>query len=65
MDVAQLAFAVEDFLRPFTGQAEGFGEGTEKLDDLRNVIVVFAVFRTGLGIKEVVASDEFEGLQAN
>jgi hypothetical protein len=55
MDVAELAFAVEDLLRPFAGHAEGFGEGAEQLDDLRDVVVVFAVFGAGLGVEEVVA----------
>jgi hypothetical protein len=39
-----------------------FGEGAEQLDDLRDVVVVFAVFGAGLGVEEVVACDEFEGL---
>ena len=29
VDVAELAFAVEDLLRPFSGETEGFGESTE------------------------------------
>jgi len=62
MDVAQLAFAVEDFLRPFAADAEGFGESAEQLDDLCYVVVVFAVLCAGLGVEEVVACDEFEGL---
>ena len=56
MDVAEFAFTVEDFLRPFPGETEGAGKGTEEFDNLSNVIVVFAVFGAGLGIKEVVAS---------
>jgi hypothetical protein len=64
VDVAELAFAVEDFLGPFAGEAEGFGEGAEELDDLRDVVVVFAVFGAGLRIEEVVACDEFEDLLA-
>jgi hypothetical protein len=46
VDVAEFAFAVEDFLAPFSGEAEGFGEGAEELDDLGDVIVVLAVFGT-------------------
>jgi hypothetical protein len=57
VDVAQLALSVENFLRPFAGYAEGFGEGAEQLDDLRDVVVVFAVFCAGLGVEEVVACD--------
>ena len=63
VDVAELAFAVEDFLRPFAADAEGFGEGAEELDDLRDVVVVFAVFGAGLRIEEVVACDELEDLR--
>jgi hypothetical protein len=62
VDVAELAFAVEDFLRPFPGHAEGFGEGAEELDDLSDVVVIFAVFGAGLGVEEVVACYEFEDL---
>lgn len=63
VDVAELAFAVEDFLRPFAADAQGFGEGAEQLDDLRDVVVVFAVLCAGLGVEEVVACDKFEGLE--
>ena len=42
-DVAQLAFAVEDLLRPLARDAERLGEGSQQLDDLRNVVVVLAV----------------------
>ena len=62
VDIAQLALAVEDFLRPFAGDAEGFGESAEELDDLRDVVVVFAVFGARLRVEEVVACDEFEDL---
>ncbi len=62
VDVAEFPFAVEDFLRPFTRGAQGFGEGPEELDDLRDVVVVFAVFGAGLGVEEVVAGYELEGL---
>lgn len=55
MDVTQLALAVEDFLRPFSGETEGFGEGAEKLDDLSDVVVIFAVFGAGLRVEEVIA----------
>lgn len=63
VDVAELAFAVEDFLRPFAADAQGFREGAEQLDDLRDVVVVFAVLCAGLRIEEVVACDKFEGLE--
>ena len=65
MDVTQLAFSVEDLLRPFPGEAERFGEGAEEFDDLRDVVVVFAVLCAGLGVKQVIAGDEFEGLFAD
>ena len=62
MYVAQLAPAIEDLLRPLTRQAERARKGSEQLDDLGNMIVVFAVFRPGLWVEEIVASDEFEDL---
>jgi hypothetical protein len=64
VDVTELAFAVEDFLRPFAADAEGFGERAQQLDDLCYVIVVFAVLCARLGVEEVVACDEFEGLES-
>jgi len=57
VDIAELAFTVEDLLRPLSCKTEGFGERPHELDYLRNVIVVFAVFGTGLGVKEVVAGN--------
>ena len=62
VDVPQLALAREDFLGPFPGQAEGAREGAQKLDDLRDVVVVFAVFGARLRVEEVVACYEFEDL---
>lgn len=62
VDVAEIALAVEDFLRPFTGEAEGFREGTEQLDYLGDVVIVFTIFSAGLRVEEVVARDEFEHL---
>lgn len=62
MDVAQLAFAVKDLLRPLPRKAERFGEGTQQFDDLCNVIVVFTVFRARLRIEEVVTRDELKDL---
>jgi hypothetical protein len=64
VDVAQLAFAVEDFLRPFAGYAEGFGEGAEEFDNLCDVVVVFAVLCAGLWVEEVVTCYQLEGLDA-
>ena len=51
MDVPELAFPVEDLLGPFSAEAERFGEGAEELDDLGDVVVVFAVFGAGLGVE--------------
>lgn len=63
VDVAQFTPPVEDFLRPLAGLAEGLREGTEELDDLRNMIVVFSVFGARLRVEKVVTSDEFENLE--
>ena len=46
VDVAEFAFAVEDLLAPFPGEAEGFGEGAEEFDYLGDVVVVLTVFGT-------------------
>lgn len=51
VDISKLAFAAEDFLGPLAREAERTGERTQELDDLCNVIVVFAVFGAGLGVK--------------
>jgi hypothetical protein len=63
VDVTQLAPSVEDLLRPFTGQAEGFWERAKQLYNLRNVVVVLAILGAGLRVEEVVASDELKNLQ--
>ena len=57
VDVPELAFPVEDLLRPLAGDTETLRECTEQFDDLCDVVVVFAVFGARLGIEEVVASD--------
>lgn len=62
VDIAQLALAVENLLRPFPADAQRLWEGAEQLDDLGNVVVVLAVLCAGLGIEEVVAGDELENL---
>jgi len=63
VDVAELAFAVEDFLRPFAADAQRFGERAQQLDDLCYMIVVFAVLCARLRVEEVVACDKFESLK--
>jgi hypothetical protein len=35
---------------------------SEQLNYLSNMVIVFAVLGAGLGIKEIVASDEFKNL---
>ena len=62
VDVTELAFPVEDFLAPFSGETERLWKRTEKFDDLCYVVVVFAVFGATLGVEEVVACYEFEDL---
>lgn len=57
VDVAEFTFAVEDLLRPLAGDAEVLGKGTEELDDLSDVVVVFAVLGARLRIEKVVACD--------
>lgn len=43
MDVSELAFSIEDFLRPFARQPKGFGKWAEKFDDLGDVVIIFAI----------------------
>ena len=62
LNIAEFTLAVEDFLRPFPRETKVARERTEQLDDLGNVIIVFAVFCTGLRVKEVVTCDEFKDL---
>ena len=63
VDVAELALACEDLLRPLARQAEGLRERAEQLDYLRDVVVVFAILGARLGVEEVVAGDQFKGLR--
>jgi len=51
VDIPQFAFPVENLLRPFTAETERFGERAEELNNLGDMIVVFAVFSTGLRVK--------------
>ena len=55
MDVSKFALAVKDFLGIFSGQGKRTGEGAEEFNDLRNMVIVFAVFGAGLRVEEVVA----------
>lgn len=63
VDVAQLALPVEYLLRPLAGQAERLWKWPKQLYYLGYMIVIFAVFRTGLWIEKVVASNELENLR--
>ena len=56
-DVTEFTLTVEDFLRPFSGKAEGAGKRAKQLDDLGDVVVVFAVFGARLWVEEVVTRD--------
>lgn len=62
MDVAKFALAAENLLRPLAAEAQRPWERTQKLNDLSNVIIVFAVFGPGLGVEQIVACDEFKDL---
>jgi hypothetical protein len=62
VDVSEVAFAVENLLRPLPADTEGFRKGAQKLDDLRDVVVVFTVFGPRLRVEKVVARDEFKNL---
>lgn len=62
MNVAEVTFAIEDLLRPLARKAEGAWERPQEFDDLRDVIVVLAVFGARLGIEEVVSRYQLENL---
>jgi hypothetical protein len=62
VDVAELAFAVEDLLRPLAADAERFGERAQQLDDLCNVVVVLAVLGAGLRVEKIVTCDKLKSL---
>ena len=63
MNVTEFALPCEDLLRPFAGHGHGFGERAEQLDDLGYVIVIFAILCSGLGVEEIVASDQLKDLE--
>lgn len=52
----RLTFAVEKFLAVLARKGEGFGELTHKLYNLCDVIIIFAVPRSGGRVEEVVAT---------
>jgi hypothetical protein len=62
VDVAELAFAVEDLLRPLAADAQRFGKRAQQLDDLCNVVVVLAVLGAGLRVEKIVTCDKLKSL---
>jgi len=62
VDVSQVALAREDLLRPLARKAQRLGEGSQQLDDLRDVVVVLTILGARLRIEEVVSGDELENL---
>lgn len=62
MDVSEIAFPAEDLLRPFAREAKRSWEWAQELDDLGNVIVVFAILGARLRVEEIIARDQFEDL---
>ena len=55
MYVTEFTFAVEYFLGPLARKTEAAWERTEEFNDLRDMIIVFAVFGARLGVEEVVS----------
>ena len=43
VNITKLAIGFENLLRPFSSLAKIFREGAEQFNDLRNVVVIFAV----------------------
>ena len=64
VNVAQFSLAAENLLRPFAGETERARERAEQLNDLGNMIVIFAIFSARLRIEKVVARDELKDLAA-
>ena len=62
VNIAQFAFTSEYFLRPLARHAKRAREGAEELDDLGDVVVIFAIFGAGLRIEEIIACYQFENL---
>jgi len=59
----ELTFPIEEFVRILPGKRYRLRNLAQKLNDLRNVIVVLAISRSRGGVEEVVAAcDEFEEL---
>lgn len=52
----RLTFAVKKFLAVLARKGEGFGKLAHKLYNLCNVIIIFAIPRSGGRVEEVVAS---------
>jgi len=57
VNVAKFTLATEYFLGPFARETEVTREWTQKLNDLSNVIIVFAVLGARLRVKEVITCD--------
>ena len=58
-----VTFPVEEFVRVLARKCDGLRNFTKQLDNLRDVVVVFAIPRARCGIEEVIATcDEFEEL---
>ena len=55
VDIPEFSFPVEDFLTPFSGETERFGEWTKEFDDLSDVIIVLTILCTRLWIEEVIS----------
>ena len=62
MDVTKIALAAENLMGPLAAEGQPPGELTQQLNDLGNVIIVFAVFGPRLGVEQIVTRDKFEDL---
>jgi hypothetical protein len=62
VDIPQFAFTIKDLLRPLPRQAERFRKGAQEFNDLRDVIVVFAILGPRLWIEKIVARDQLKNL---
>ena len=62
VNVSEFALAGENFLRPLASHVKRPWECAQELNDLSDVVVIFAVLGARLGVEEIIASDQFENL---
>jgi hypothetical protein len=59
-DAPPRTFTIEDLIRILPTQREAFRHLAQQLQDLRDVIIVFIVFSSGLRLEQVIARQQLE-----